>query len=124
MKKLTSYVSIIGLAGLLLLTFAPTTFGAINILNNVGNAIGYEDTSLADQITNIISWVLGFLALVAVIMIIYGGFIWLTAAGNEERIASAKKIISAAIIGLVIILLAWAIVWFVTQGLIDASNNS
>ena len=46
-------------------------------------------------------------------MILIGGFQWMTAAGNEEKVEKAKKIISAAIVGLIIILLAWAIVNFV-----------
>lgn len=123
MKKLTKSLSIFGLAALLLITFAPTAVNALEIDNAAGGAIGFSDKPLTEQIISIVSWVLGFLALVAVVMIIYGGFTWLTAAGNEERIASAKKIISAAIIGLVIILLAWAIVWFVTSGLLNASES-
>lgn len=115
----------LGLTGLLLLAFAPTTALALNIGNQeVGNSIGFSDKPLAEQITTILQYILGFLALVAVIMIIYGGIIWLTAAGNEERVGSAKKVISAAIIGLVIILLAWAIVWFVAGGLLNAGNNA
>ena len=66
------------------------------------------------QITiNAIQWILGFLGLAAVIMIIFGGFTWMNASGNEERIDKAKKVLKAAIIGLIIILLAWATVTFI-----------
>ncbi len=123
MKKLTKIVSILSLAGLALLTFAPTV-SALTIDNGYGTNIYGTDKPLSEQITSIIQWVLGFLALVAVIMIIYGGFIWLTAAGNEERVGQAKKIISAAIIGLVIILLAWAITWFVTSGILAGGGTA
>ncbi|MFA5107528.1 MAG: hypothetical protein WC497_04350 [Patescibacteria group bacterium] len=123
MKKLTKIVSILSLAGLALLTFAPTV-SALTIDNGYGTNIYGTDKPLSEQITAIIQWVLGFLALVAVIMIIYGGFIWLTAAGNEERVGQAKKIISAAIIGLVIILLAWAITWFVTSGILAGGGTA
>jgi len=61
----------------------------------------------------VIQWVLGSLGLVAVIMILYGGFTWMTAAGNEERLKNAKKILASATIGLVIVLLSWAILTFV-----------
>lgn len=64
-------------------------------------------------VINVIQWLLGLLGLVAVIMIIFGGFTWMTAGGNEERIEKAKKILKASIIGLIIILLAWAIVTFI-----------
>lgn len=123
MKKFTKIASILSLTGLALMTFAPMA-SALTIDNNYGTNIYGADRPLADQITSIIMWVLGFLALVAVIMIIYGGFIWLTAAGNEERVGSAKKIISAAIIGLVIILLAWAITWFVTSGILAGGGTA
>ena len=123
MKKLTKIVSILSLAGLALLTFAPTV-SALTIDNGYGTNIYGTDKPLSEQITSIIQWVLGFLALVAVIMIIYGGFIWLTAAGNEERVGQAKKIISAAINGLVIILLAWAITWFVTSGILAGGGTA
>src|SRR3989344_5982821 len=40
-----------------------------------------------------IQWALGFLGLVAVIMIIYGGITWMTSAGNEKRVTQAKQIL-------------------------------
>ena len=42
-------------------------------------------------------------------MILIGGFQWMTAGGNEERVEKAKKLLIAAIIGLLIILAAWGI---------------
>ena len=61
-------------------------------------------------------WILGFLGLVAVILIIYGGFTWMTSAGNEEKVKKAKEIIKASVIGLVIVMAAWMIVTFVIEG--------
>jgi hypothetical protein len=55
-------------------------------------------------------------------MILYGGFIWLTAGGNEDKVGSAKKIISAAIVGLIVILLAWAIVNFVVKSTVNVTQ--
>ena len=68
---------------------------------------------LESTVVNIIQWVLGFLGLIAVIFILYGGFVWMTASGNEEKVSKAKKVITAAVIGLIVVLLAWAIVIFV-----------
>ncbi len=59
------------------------------------------------------------LTLLAVIFIVYAGFLWLTAAGNEKQVEKAKQVISAAVIGMIVILLAWAIVAFV----LNASKN-
>jgi len=82
-------------------------------IEDIGGSVGLGTSDLKETVVNIIQWVLGILALVAVVMIILGGFQWLTAAGNDEKIEKAKKIISAAVIGLIIVLLAWAIVIFV-----------
>jgi membrane-anchored glycerophosphoryl diester phosphodiesterase (GDPDase) len=82
-------------------------------VQDVGSIVGLPSKNLKDVTVNVISWVLGMLALLAVVFIIYAGFVWMTAAGNEEKIERAKKIISSAVIGLVIVILAWAIVIFV-----------
>ncbi len=82
-------------------------------IEDVGSQVGLGTADLKGTVLNVISWVLGILALVAVVMIIYGGFTWMTAAGSEEKIESAKKIIGSAVVGLIVVLLAWAIVIFV-----------
>jgi len=79
----------------------------------VGETLGLGTADLKETVINVINWVLGLLGIIAVIMILVGGFQWMTAAGNEEKVEKAKKVISAAIVGLIIILLAWAIVNFV-----------
>ncbi|MBI3115543.1 MAG: hypothetical protein HYZ09_03590 [Candidatus Kerfeldbacteria bacterium] len=82
-------------------------------IEDIGGQVGLGTADLKDTVINIIRWVLGILALVAVSFIIIGGFMWMTAAGNDERIDKAKKTISAAVIGIVIVILAWALVIFV-----------
>jgi hypothetical protein len=77
---------------------------------------------LKGTVVRIIQWALGFLGLVAVIFIIYGGFIWMTAAGNEEKVMQAKKTLTSAATGLVIILLAWALVTFVVKSVINVAG--
>jgi len=84
-------------------------------IDPIGSQLGIGEADLKTTIINILQWFLGILALIAVVMVIYGGFTWLTAAGNEERVDKAKKIISAAVIGLIIVLLAWAIIIFVAR---------
>lgn len=70
-------------------------------------------TDLMDVIGNVIQWVLGFLGLIATIFIIVGGFQWMTSAGDEEKIAKAKKLMTNGIIGLVIVLLAYILANFI-----------
>jgi len=64
-------------------------------------------------IFDIVRYVLGFLGVIAVIVIIIGGFMWMTAAGNEEKVAKAKKVLVQGIIGLAIVMLAFVIATFV-----------
>ena len=66
-----------------------------------------------DTASNMIDKVLGFLGLIAVIIILYGGFRWMTAGGNEDAVKKAKHTLMAGIIGLVIIMAAWGIARFV-----------
>ena len=97
----------------------------------VTNAVSFYDPSatlglgsadLQDTVIAIIQWILGLLGLVAVILILYGGFTWMTAGGSEEKVEKAKKIITAAIIGLVVVLVAWAIVIFALNVLQNTSG--
>lgn len=81
-------------------------------VEDVGGSVGLGTTDLKGTVVNILQWILGILALVCVAMIIFSGFIAATASG-EERGEKAKKLIIGALVGLVIVLLAWAIVIFV-----------
>lgn len=98
----------------------PTPFS----IENVGSRIGLGGADLKETVINIIELLLGLMTLVAVSLIIYGGFVWLTAAGNESNVDKAKSIISAAVIGLIIVLLAWAIVIFVARTTANVTNTS
>ena len=93
-------------------------------IESIGTQIGLGETDLKQTVLNIIRLILGLMTLVAVVLVIYGGFVWLTAAGNEENIEKAKKIISAAVIGLIIILLAWAVVIFVARTTSNVTTNT
>ncbi len=99
----------------------PAVASAAVTIENVGGSLGLGSADLKQTVLNIVTFVLGLLGLIAVIMILYGGFIWLTAGGNEDKIGSAKKVISAAVIGLIVILLSWAIVNFVVKSTINVT---
>jgi len=100
----------------------PAIASAAVTIENIGGSLGLGSADLKQTVLNIITFVLGLLGLIAVIMILYGGFTWLTAGGNEDKIGSAKKIISAAIVGLIVILLSWAIVNFVVKSTINVTK--
>jgi hypothetical protein len=97
----------------------PMVVSAVTVDKSLGSTLELGTTDLKGTVINIIQWVLGLLGLIAVVMILYGGFMWMTAGGNEDKVSTAKKIITAAVIGLIVILLAWAIVIFV----VNSANN-
>ncbi len=69
----------------------------------------------------VIKVMLGFLGIIAVLIILYAGFLWMTAAGNEDKITQAKGMMSAGVIGLIIILAAFGIATFVMNALVAAT---
>lgn len=80
---------------------------------------GETVNSTVALVINIFSWVVG---VVSVIMIIYGGFRYVTSAGNEAGVKSAKDTILYALIGLVIVALSQIIVKFVLSSVSTVSN--
>ncbi|MBL7058564.1 hypothetical protein ISS03_04450 [Patescibacteria group bacterium] len=73
-------------------------------------------------ISNVIRTILGFLGIIAVVIILMGGFKWMTAMGADDKITEAKGLISAGIIGLVIVLSAFGIASFVLESVLTAAG--
>jgi hypothetical protein len=62
-------------------------------------------------------WILGVVGSLALIMFIYGGFMFLISAGSSEKIGQARKILVAAVIGLLIVFASYLIIQFVLKSL-------
>ena len=62
-------------------------------------------------------WILGIVGSLALIMFIYGGFMFLISSGSSEKIGQAKKILVAAVIGLLIVFASYLIIQFVLKSL-------
>jgi len=73
-------------------------------------------------VADVINVILGFLGIVAVILILAGGFMWMTAAGNEDKVATSKKLMIAGVVGLVIVLASFGIANFVVNALLEATR--
>ncbi len=73
-------------------------------------------------IVNIIRVLLGFLGIIAVILILYAGFIMMTSEGSEEKVNKAKDVLKSAFIGLLIILSAFGIATFIINALASATG--
>lgn len=91
---------------------APLVWAQNFGINVVNNTINLAQGDLRLIIGRIIQLVLSFLAVLAVIIIMYAGFKWMTSGGDEEKISSARRTLRDAVIGLIIILASWAIATF------------
>lgn len=90
---------------------------------NYAAATGLSAQDPRLTVAKIIRVGLGLLGTIAVVLVIYAGFLWMTAAGNEDKIKRAKDVLKAAVIGLVIILSAFAITSFIISQLVGAING-
>lgn len=89
-----------------------------------GAASGLGSTDIRITVARVINIVLGLLGIIALGLILYAGFTWMTSGGNEEKLTTAKKTLWASVIGLIIILSSFAISNFVLGELYRATTNS
>lgn len=83
---------------------------------------GVSDTTLSQTVGMIISVVLGLVGMIFLALTVYAGFLWMTAGGDEEPITKAKNILKASVIGLVIVLAAYSITYFITNNIYQATS--
>lgn len=74
-------------------------------------------------VVKIIKVFLGFLAVIFLVLIIWAGYLYMTAAGNEEGVTKAKKLIAEAIIGLIIIFMSYSITVYVSRCMIEVMSS-
>ncbi len=108
---------------LMTLAFLPTKVLAQSGLippppDALGGRLGDSTATATDIILYFINLVLLIVGIVAVLFLIIGGFRYITSAGNDESVESAKKTIQNAIIGLIVVILAYVIVTVITNALI------
>ncbi|MBU4432236.1 hypothetical protein KKD60_03075, partial [Patescibacteria group bacterium] len=72
-------------------------------------------------IGTIINAFLSVLGIIFLVLMLYGGYLWMTDRGNDDSVKKAKNVIQAAIIGLAIVLISFSISYFVITKLGDAT---
>lgn len=78
-----------------------------------------QNFDLEILLTQIANFFVGFVGVIAIIMLIVGGYYMLASGGNEEMVTKGKKAVTYAVIGIIVIVLAYAIVYTITSGLSD-----
>ena len=125
MKKIFKNIIVITMVAFLLAPVMALPAQAQIGMNFAGN-FGLQNSSQSDprdMAVDIVKYLMTFLGIIAVVIILLGGFKWMTAAGNEDKVAEAKKLIIAGVIGLIIVLAAFAIVQFVVTMTTNALNG-
>ncbi len=85
-------------------------------LSTAAGKAGFDVAATPESIiAKVINAVLSLLGVVFLVLMVYGGFMWMTARGNDQQIEKAKGIITAAIIGVVVVVSAYAITYFVVS---------
>jgi len=80
--------------------------------------IGLSKVSLPEMIVKVVNFSLGLVAALALAMIVYGGFLYITAHGETQQVEKAKTVIIYAVIGIVVIGLAAAVINFVVGAVV------
>lgn len=93
-------------------------------LEITAKAAGFgEPKTIPEIIGTIIASLLSLLGVVFLVLVIYGGFLWMTSGGNEIKVLKAKKTLIQATIGLIIIVSAYSITYFVLSALGSATMS-
>jgi hypothetical protein len=115
---------LVSLVILVSFSFLQSVHAQVNVgLDEVNETISLsqdDPREIAARIINIVMLILGVLA---VGLVLWGGFIWMTSNGEEDKIDQAKKILKNGVIGLIIVLSAWGIATFILTRLIDATGG-
>ena len=124
MKKLAALAATTAIAAATALpavTFAqPLDANALGV-NAIQNDIRLGSGDVRQTAARIINVALGFLGIISVVIVLIGGFKYMVSGGNDTKTDEAKKLITSGIIGLAIILSAWAITGFVIGQLLTAT---
>jgi Zn-dependent protease with chaperone function len=123
-KKFISFailsVLTLGLYGFAMVQEARALDTGLNVINNTIQ-LGKEDPRAI--VARIINTAMMFLGIIAVVIVLIGGFKWMTAGGNEDKVSEAKKLMGSGVVGLVIVLASWGIAQFIVKQLQTATNN-
>ncbi len=95
----------------------------VGLNGDVAATTGLATTDVRLVVARIIRTVLGLLGIIALVIVLYGGFSYMTAGGDDEKVGSAKKILVNGGIGLLIILSSYAITSFVISRLVSATTG-
>lgn len=85
-------------------------------LQNLQKGIGGDvPTDISVVVGNIIKTVLSLVGIIFLVLMVYAGYLWMTARGEDEQVSKAKEIIKSSIAGLFVVVSSYAITVFITS---------
>ncbi|MBI2475589.1 hypothetical protein HYV69_04185 [Candidatus Uhrbacteria bacterium] len=85
---------------------------------------GYSNLKLPDLIGGFISVILGVVGIIFLVLSVYAGVMYMTAGGDPAKVKKAKEILTQSLIGLIIIVAAYALTQFVVDQIISATSSA
>ena len=118
---------VLAMMGLMIPSFAFAAFGLEDASQGTGLIKGGQNINAEESVPNLIGSIVGvllsFLGALFFLLILYSGFLWMTAFGSSEKADKAKGILEHAAVGLIIVLAAYAISYFVIDQLLLATKG-
>ncbi len=107
------------------IAFAKKTLGDhSNALSQVSGKSGITEGSVSTIVGNLAAGALALAGIIFFILAVYSGLVWMTARGNDERVTKARNTLIASVIGLVILVSAYAITSFIQNRVINQIPDS
>ena len=127
MKKITKHLlSLVLVMSVFVIPALTSAAGTVSVndlgAGEVSSNLNLGEKSPIDTATSLINTVMIFLSLIAVCIMLVGGFKWMTAMGSEDKIGEAKKLMAAGVVGIIIILSAWGITKYVLEKAITVTS--
>lgn len=121
MKRISQFITAIAIVVGLAMVFVPVSVGAVDVISDScavspDSAICKgKDDDTRNMIKTVINTLLYIIGIVAVIMVVIGGFMYTLSTGDSANVTKAKNTIVYALVGLVVAFLAYAIVNWVLK---------
>jgi len=96
----------------------------VDLVKDFDKGEGWGKTEPEFIIGTILYGILGFLGVIALILIIGGGVVWMTAGGSEEKVMTARNVIKWAAIGMILILASYALTSFVVEEVLNSTQGT
>ena len=121
--KIKAIILVTVLVTVLVFAFLGVATAVLASEEGIQNPLGNVNDP-REIVGNVIKAILGIVGSLALAIFIFGGFTWITSAGNDEKIKKGKDMITWATFGLVVIFLSYALVTFVITAVTGGSSNS